>query len=419
MIGAVRALVSVVMLAGFYVVALLELIALVVVGVLIGDWVSGLLAVKVVLPVFVASIGALAVAMWRAMRHKPEPAAGLLVTEAAAPELWATVRELATAVRTRMPDEIRLVPEVNAAVSEHARLLGLIGGRRFLYIGLPLLQALTVDQLRAVVAHELGHYSGLHTRLAGVAYRGRLTIAATVGALSPYNPLGWGFRGYGLLYRFVDNMVARRQELGADRAAVRVAGRASAMAALRELPGLDAAWRFFFRRYVEPGWTARFAPDDLFGGFGALVEARADELAVLREREPEAKTSIWDTHPPIGARVAAMAKAPEIDRVPDTRRSGALLPDLTATGRQMQDLMVDVGDRQVLPWPEFTAAAIAAAEQREADSVLRAAARTTRTPQANLGSFWTLLPATGSVTSPRRSSRTRPSGRPSPPSPGR
>ncbi|HEV7710391.1 MAG TPA: HtpX-like protease, partial [Asanoa sp.] len=94
-----------------------------------------------------------------------------------------------------------------------------------------------------------------------------------------------------------------------------------------------------------------------------------------------------DTHPPIGVRVAAIAKAPEIDRVPDTRRSGALLPDLTATGRRMQELMVDVGDRQVLPWPEFTAAAIAAAEQREADSLLRAAARITGTPQANLESI--------------------------------
>ncbi|MEV4623135.1 M48 family metalloprotease [Asanoa sp. NPDC049573] len=392
MIGAVRALISVVMLAGFYVVALVELIALIVVGVLIGDWVSGLLAVKVVVPVFVASIGALALSIWRAMRHKPEPVDGLPLTEAAAPELWATVRELAEAVRTRMPDEIRLVPDVNAAVSEHSRFLGLVGGRRFLYIGLPLLQAMSVDQLRAVIAHELGHYSGLHTRLAGVAYRGRLTIESTVGALSPYNPLGWGFRGYGLVYRLVDNVVARRQELAADRAAVRVAGRASAMAALRELPGLGAAWSFFFRRYVEPGWTAGFAPDDLFGGFGALVEARADELAELREREPEANASRWDTHPPIGARVAAMAGAPEIDRVPDTRRSGALLPDLTVTGRQLQELTIDAGDREVLRWPEFTAAAIAAAEQREADALLRAAARHTGTPQANLQSILDLVP---------------------------
>ncbi|SNT11310.1 Zn-dependent protease with chaperone function [Asanoa hainanensis] len=392
MIGAVRALVSVVMLAGFYVVALVQLAALVVIGFLVHDWVSGLAAVKLVVPVLIASIGALAVAMWRAIRDKPELDEGVPLTEAEAPELWATVRELAAAVRTRMPDEIRLVPEVNAAVSEHPRLLGLLGGRRYLYIGLPLLQAMTVDQLRAVIAHELGHYSGMHTQLAGVAYRGRLTIAGTIGRLSTYNPLGWVFRGYARLYRLLDNVVSRRQELEADRAAVRVAGRTAAMSALRELPGLSAAWGFFFQRYVELGWTARFAPDDLFGGFGALLDARTDELAALREREPEDRSSAWDTHPPLGARVAAMADAPEVDRAADTRKAGALLPDLRATGMRMQEQLVDIADRQVLPWPDFTAAAIASADQRQADALFRAAARSTGTAQAGLETVLGLVP---------------------------
>ncbi|MDG4823218.1 M48 family metalloprotease [Asanoa sp. WMMD1127] len=384
MVGAVRAFVSVVMLAGFYLVALVQLIALVVLAAWLTDQVSGFVAFKLLFPVLVATVCGLAVAMWRAIRHKPEPAAGVPLTPGEAPQLWATVQELAAAVRTRVPDEIRLVPDVNAAVSEDARLLGLLGGRRYLYIGLPLLQAMTVDQLRAVIAHELGHYSGLHTRLAGIAYRGRLTIAGTVGELSPYNPMGWVFRLYGGLYRLVDNVVARRQELEADRAAVRVAGRSAAIAALRELPGLDAAWGFYFRRYVEPGWTARFAPDDLFGGFGALVDARTAELAQLREREPERERSAWNTHPPIATRVKAMEKAPEVDRAPDARKAGALLPDLNALGRRMQQVMVEIGDRQVLPWPEFTAAAIAAGEQRDADAVLRAAARSTGTPEASL-----------------------------------
>jgi Zn-dependent protease with chaperone function len=391
MVGALRALVSVVMLAGFYLVALVQLIALVVVAFLISDWITGMVAFKLVLPVLVASVAALTVAMWRAIRHKPEPGGGVPVTDAEAPRLWATVRELAGAVRTRVPDEIRLVPDVNAAVSEHPRLLGLLGGRRFLYIGLPLLQALSVDELRAVLAHELGHYSGMHTRLAGIAYRGRLTIAVTIGELSPANPMGWAFRVYAHLYRLADNVVSRRQELEADRAAVRVAGRTNATAALRALPGLDAAWNFFFSRYVEPGWTARLAPDDLFGGFGALVEARADELAKLREQEPERKRSVWNTHPPIGVRVKAMAKAPEVDRQPDTRRAAVLLPDITATGKRMQQLMIEVGDRQVLPWPEFTAAAVAADEQREADALLRAAARSTGTQQAGLETILKLV----------------------------
>ncbi len=38
-----------------------------------------------------------------------------------------------------------------------------------MYIGAPLLIGLSVDQMRSVLAHELGHYSGRHTALAASA----------------------------------------------------------------------------------------------------------------------------------------------------------------------------------------------------------------------------------------------------------
>jgi len=55
------------------------------------------------------------VALWKVVRSKPEPPEGVVLDERQAPELWATVRELAGVVQTRTPDEIRLVAEVNAA----------------------------------------------------------------------------------------------------------------------------------------------------------------------------------------------------------------------------------------------------------------------------------------------------------------
>lgn len=175
------------MLAGFYVVALAQLAAAGALAIWLASVLPGTLALKLTFPLFTATVGAVTVAMWRAIRTKPQPPHGLPVTPQEAPTLWGTVRELAQVVGTRMPDEIRLVPEINAAVMEESRLMGLVGGRRYLYIGLPLLQALSVSQIRSVLAHELGHYSGRHTRLGGVAYRGRLAIAGTVERIGPYN----------------------------------------------------------------------------------------------------------------------------------------------------------------------------------------------------------------------------------------
>ena len=103
----------------------------------------------------------------------------------------------------------------------------------------------------------------------------------------------------------------RRQELEADRAAVRVAGRAATAGALRELPVLDAAWGFFLRQYVESAWEAGYVPEDLFGGFGQLLAGRKENLDGLRAQELAGVGSRWDTHPPIATRISVIAVAPE------------------------------------------------------------------------------------------------------------
>jgi Zn-dependent protease with chaperone function len=393
MIAVGRAGISVLMLVGFYVVALLQLGAAIALAIWLSSVLTGVIALKITLPLFTATAGAVAVAIWKAIRAKPQPPKGLAVGPDQAPELWTTVHELADEAGTRVPDEIRLVPDVNAAVLEECRLLGLVGGRRLMYVGLPLLQVLTVGQLRSVLAHELGHYSQRHTQLGAVAYRGRVTIAETVSRIGPYNLAGWVFKAYGNLYLLVDNVVARRQEYEADQAAVRVAGRAAAASALRELPVLVTAWNFYFSRYVVPGWESGYAPADLFGGFAALVAARKEALDELRAEEPERDGSKWDTHPPIADRIAAIAAMPEA-RVPyDSRPSGTLVPNLADAGQRLQALMVDVGERTVLPWPQFTHATLTAQLQREADQAFRTIARQTGATELSLGTVFSLIAA--------------------------
>src|SRR5262249_16803825 len=111
-----RAGASVLMLAGFYVVALIQLGAAIALAVWLSSVSTGVPALKIALPRFPAPAGAVAVAIWKAIRAKPRPPKGLTVGSDQAPALWTTVRELANEAGTRVPDEIRLVPDVNAAV---------------------------------------------------------------------------------------------------------------------------------------------------------------------------------------------------------------------------------------------------------------------------------------------------------------
>ncbi|GAA1406495.1 M48 family metallopeptidase [Oerskovia paurometabola] len=379
-----RAALSVLMLVGFYVVALAMVVGLGAATVWAFSEHAGPGAAKLGFLTVVVAVG-LVVALWKVARAKPSPEPGVVLSPSDAPELWSTVRELADVAQTRVPDEIRLVADVNAAVSEETRLLGLVGGKRHLYIGVPLLQAMSVAQMRSILGHELGHYSQQHTRLGAVTYRGRSAIMATVQELSG-NLVGWFLKQYAKLYVLVSAAVSRRQELEADQISVRVAGRSTAQSALREVPLVDTAWTFYERQYIGLGWENGYAPTsaDVFGGFARILEARDAELASMREETPDEQHSRWDTHPAIGLRIAAMEKMPEGSVTVDERPASVLVPGFEERSAQVAGRALNIGTRTAVDWQTLTERSMPQTEQRHADLVYRGAARVAGQSSADL-----------------------------------
>lgn len=382
MVARLRAIASLVMLIGFFVFAFV----LLAVSVVVGFWAASHAhaAIKLVIIAVFGFGGAIVVGAKRALFFTAEEPNGVTVSEGQAPQLWAEVRNLAHVAGTRAPDDIRIVPEVNAAVSEDSKLLGMIPGRRHLYIGMPLLLGLNVSQFRAVIGHELGHYSNHHTRLGAVAFRGRLAIGGALGHLGD-SLLSLPFRAYGRIYLLVDNAASRQQEREADRIAVKVAGSDAAATALAELPVLDAAWGFYFSRYVGPAAEAGYLPRDLFRGFFELLNARQAELADLRVNAPAEKKSRWATHPPIGERVQLIRKLPHVPLMQDTRLAATLIPMMDKLGEALQDAVVKVGNRRVSSdWAEITNAAAMAQLQEQCDYAFRQFGRVLNTREVNL-----------------------------------
>ncbi|GAA3344570.1 hypothetical protein GCM10020358_48340 [Amorphoplanes nipponensis] len=318
-------------LAGFLLVAAVQLALVVVPVLLLLSMLPGAVALRLGLPVCIATVGVMAYATWRALHtRRPEPV-GIPVTRTDAPQLWALLDGAAAAAGTRAPDRVTIVADAAAKIMERTRLLGLLGGRRDLYLGLPLLQAWDEAHLRAVAAHELGHFSPRLGRLAPLAYRGRLAVGRTLPRIPPRNPAGPLLRAYAKFYRRVDAPFSRAQELTADRIAAEYAGPAAAAAVLRDLPALDALQRIFHAEYLGPGWQAGHVPDDLFGGFLRVLAARADDVAVLRARDP-GTPGAWDTHPPVAERLAALTAtaipaqpAPSTPVEPDRELVGAVV----------------------------------------------------------------------------------------------
>jgi len=85
-------------------------------------------------------------------------------------------------------------------------------------IGVGLIESTDVEGLRAVIAHELGHYSGGDTHLGPLVYRGAAAIARIRADLDN-SAVGAVFAAYGRLYQRVTSGVRRSQELAADRTA--------------------------------------------------------------------------------------------------------------------------------------------------------------------------------------------------------
>ncbi|WP_316779236.1 M48 family metallopeptidase [Streptomyces sasae] len=388
-----RALRALVLLCGFYLLSLVLLAALATLDVAAFTWAPGAAAGKIVI---VSLLLAMPVVRGMFMLRTPrgEGPAGLPVTEADEPRLWALVRELAAATGTRAPDTIVLTGDVNAAVSEEPRLLGLRPGPRRLYLGVPLLTGLTEAQLKSVLAHEYGHFTGGDTRLSALVVRGRVQIGRTVGhfhakadgreaaerarqekaaakrtakgkkakeidtagAGVTYRMMAAIYTAYAKLYMRATLSTARAQEYAADLAAARIAGRDATASALREIPILATAHDFYLESYATLGVQARRLPPrgQFFGGFGRMLTAREAELARMREMLPTEPRSPYDSHPPIANRVLRIEELPADGRGEEADGPAlAVLADPARTLAALEDAVLTDEVRKFEHAPEW------------------------------------------------------------------
>ena len=335
---------------------------------------TGMALVKLVLLAGVVSV-AVGRGLWAGLRrHGDDDEPGVVLTELDQPRLWTEVCYLAEQVDTRPPDEIRLVPDVNAAVSETSRWLGLVPGVRRMYVGVPLLVGLTSLQMRSVLAHELGHYSGRHTSLSGVTYRGQESLRRIILHLGPGSWLGRPFGWYARLYVAVASSVNRRQELEADAYSARLAGKGVAISALKELPAIAAAWSFFVENYASSGSELRRRPRELFAGFQQLwtTPERQQQLDEFRADPAPEERSVYDTHPTTPERVDLLSRLDAPDEADDSGPAMELLHHAPATLRRLEEWMYAGTPATAAPWEELFTEGLTARTRSNAAALIEA-----------------------------------------------
>lgn len=316
---------------------------------------------------------AAALILWSVVpRPKRFKAPGPRLTPKSDPRLFEEIFRLARELGQKAPREAYLMPDVTAWVSERGGFMG-FGRRRIAGVGLTLLQGLSVDEFRAVLAHEFGHFSRGDTRLGPWIYRTRTTIGRTLQELPALSIFGktaaaFGsliqrpFALYGNWFLRITQTISRQQEYSADEISAATAGRETASSALRKTFMTDLALRMYWESVLGPALNAGFLPP-FAAGLGQFAEGeavRGDLTKALSWHIENVRSEPHDSHPSLGERIKALAALP-VGREPEPGPPAiTLLEDVPRHERELLAFMNPQAGPKLKPidWGDITAAAL-------------------------------------------------------------
>jgi Zn-dependent protease with chaperone function len=304
--------------------------------------VRGSRALQVAAVVYIAPL--LAGAMVVVLMIKPlfaRPARGpksRALDPGAEPLLYAFVDGVCDSVGAPRPARIEVDCQVNASAHRDGGILGVLGGKLILTIGLPFAAGVSLKQFAGVLAHEFGHFSqGAGMRLYGLIMRINLWFARVVYQRDEWdaNLEAWSSDEQGLVVllagvtrlavwmarrvlwvlmqigHVVSGFLSRQMEYDADRYEARMVGAACFA---------ETMWRFRVMSLAENGavadlnssWQQRRLPDN----FPKLVMANIPQIpeavvSAFRHEMETATSGLFSTHPSDKDRIArARREAP-------------------------------------------------------------------------------------------------------------
>jgi Zn-dependent protease with chaperone function len=317
--------------------------------------------------------------LWAIIPRKSTPDLdGIVINPALEGRLIRFVRSVAKRTRQAMPSLVMVNTAAHASTGFYAGFAG-FGSQRVLSVGLPYFAVMSVNELSALLAHEMGHF-----------FRGSMFhwawIVETQHAINrffqklerhwPRLIPAFSF----ILEPFVKACfeVSRQQELAADRFAAEHFGAGTLRGAIEKTRQLELDYGLYFQTEILPAIHAGYAPP-LLAGFADFREGLQlglvprFQLAVKTDPAPvpaggPAMGPEFLTHPDFETRIDAIRSDGWRQRADDDRPAADLIEDLAALELRLLNWEAqkrglgtlralkwqDVGERVYLPqWREF------------------------------------------------------------------
>lgn len=272
----------------------------------------------IALPALAAAFGFLGGSIKAMFARMPDPE-GRELKQEDAPELFQFVNTTCEELRAKRPEKIFVTDEFNAAVMTLPR-IGLFGRKVYMLLGLPLMKALTPDQFKSVLAHEIGHISEKHGSFMKWAYQLRESWGRFIESQEAHEHkfaalyekfVNWFFP-YFTAYSFV---LMREHEKDADRYAVQLIGARPAGEALIALETQTARLNeVFWTEVHRENVTMAQPPKGIFSRMlASFANTDRDHQTKTLARAVQVPTDYNDSHPSLAERLRLIGYWKETD----------------------------------------------------------------------------------------------------------
>lgn len=308
------------------------------------------------------SLWAVLKGLWVSLVRRQGKDPGLRLAVQEHPRFGAALKQAAARVGTRPVDVVFVTPGTDAAVYEQGGLARRLTGRteRCLILGVGLLDGMTQGQLKAVLAHEYGHFVNRDTAGGGLALAVRRSLLqmgqalASGGAAAWYNPAWLFVTNFHKLFLRVSQGASRLQEVLADRWAALAYGGRNFAAGLAHVVArsvrFDKHADATLREVLDGGLGLR----NLYQYVPATPPAEA-EVTTEVEAAMRSDPSPYDSHPRPVDRIAWVGDVPSTHGadLDGAAPAWALFSDREALERRLTDeVRANVAARHGVRIPE-------------------------------------------------------------------
>ena len=322
---------------GIYLVLLLSAIITVISGIAIVafiyyasnqvGWMPTGIMLAIILGVLVgifSVIKAIISTIWKRTSFTP----AILISESDEKGAFAFIAEICKSMGTKAPDQIIIHAEPVFYVSQgKIETLNGKGKGRILAIGAPLMEFLSINELRAILAHEFAHFTGNDTKYSAFVlpvYIGAITavqemesviasrkegINSYMAAIPLYIPCQM-LVGYLNSFHKINMQISRSRETRADYMACMVCGTENFVSGLMKVASIGSAFYELSKYHILRALQEKKVFINYYRAFEDAISENRGILSEYEKKNLLEKESANDSHPALGKRINELPNMP-------------------------------------------------------------------------------------------------------------